>query len=297
MSYLKSLIRVLVTLAVVVAAFFVGRGLWDHYMLEPWTRDARLRADVVGIAPDVSGLVSDVVVSDNQVVKKGDVLFRIDSARFKIALEQAEASVASSSAALDQARRENERQQRLADAASVQQKEQAATTQDQAEAAYRQALAGRDLAKLNLDRSEVRATVNGSVTNLSLRPGDYVTAGTAKIALVDEDSLRVEGYFEETKLPRIALGDKVTIHLMGQQSALDGHVESIATGIEDRERTSGSLLANITPTFSWVRLAQRVPVRIHIDNAPPNSKLIAGLTATVTVIPGENAKTTADAAQ
>ncbi|WP_267555485.1 HlyD family secretion protein [Rhizobium rhizogenes] len=283
MNTLKLIGRVAVTLIFVVAAVYVGRQLWDHYMDEPWTRDARLRADVVGIAPDVSGLVSDVLVKDNQTVKKGDLLFRVDRDRFAIALEQADAALASSNAALEQAQRESARQARLGDAASLQQKEQALTAVQQDEAAVRQATANRELAQLNLDRSEVRATVNGTISNLSLRPGDYVSAGTAKVALIDSDSLRVEGYFEETKLPRIHVGDEVYIHLMGQTEKLTGHVESIAYGIEDRERTSGSLLANITPTFSWVRLAQRVPVRIALDKVPDGTKLIAGLTATVEV--------------
>ncbi|MGO7453378.1 efflux RND transporter periplasmic adaptor subunit [Rhizobium ruizarguesonis] len=284
MNTLKSSVRLIVTLAFVCAAFYVGRGLWVHYMDEPWTRDARLRADVVGIAPDVSGLVSEVDVQDNQRVKKGDVLFRVDRERFNIALAQAEAALEGSRAAMEQAHRERERQERLGDAASLQQKEQARTAEDQARAAYGQALANRDLAKLNLDRSEIKATVNGTVSNLSLRPGDYVTAGAAKVALVDTDSLRVEGYFEETKLPRIHVGDTVSVRLMGQGERLQGHVDSIATGIEDRERTAGTgLLANINPTFSWVRLAQRVPVRINLDNVPGNVHLIAGLTATVEV--------------
>ncbi|ASW06382.1 HlyD family secretion protein [Rhizobium sp. 11515TR] len=283
MNALKLIGRVAVTLIFVIAAVYVGRHLWGHYMDEPWTRDARLRADVVGIAPDVSGLVSEVLVKDNQTVKKGDILFRVDRDRFAIALEQADAALASSKAALEQAQRESARQARLGDAASLQQKEQALTTVQQDEAAVRQATANRELAQLNLDRSEVRATVNGTISNLSLRPGDYVSAGTAKVALIDSDSLRVEGYFEETKLPRIQIGDEVHIHLMGQAEKLTGHVESIAYGIEDRERTSGSLLANITPTFSWVRLAQRVPVRIALDKVPDGTKLIAGLTATVEV--------------
>ncbi|MFT4184017.1 MAG: efflux RND transporter periplasmic adaptor subunit [Rhizobium sp.] len=287
MNTFKMIGRIAVTLAFVIGAVFVGRELWGHYMDDPWTRDARLRADVVGIAPDVSGLVSEVLVTDNQTVQKGDVLFRVDRERFAIALEQADAALESSKAALEQAQRENQRQQRLGDAASVQQKEQARTTEQQADASLRQAVASRDLAQLNLDRSEVRATVSGRISNLSLHPGDYVTAGTAKLALIDGGSLRVEGYFEETKLPRIHVGDAVSIHLMGQTEKLAGHVESIANGIEDRERTSGSLLANITPTFSWVRLAQRVPVRIALDKVPEGTKLIAGLTATVEVSGGQ----------
>ncbi|MBB5663658.1 RND family efflux transporter MFP subunit [Rhizobium leguminosarum] len=229
--FLKFIGRIIVTLAVVVAAVFVGRGLWGHYIDEPWTRDARLRADVVGLAPDVSGLVSEVLVRDNQAVKKGDILFRVDRARFSIALAQSEAALEGSKAALDQAHRERERQERLGEAASLQQKEQAHTAEQQAEAAFRQATANRDLASINLERSEIKATVNGTVSNLSLRPGDYVSAGIAKIALIDSDWLRVEGYFDETKLQRIHPGDKVSIHLMGQAKSLDGHVASIATGI------------------------------------------------------------------
>lgn len=287
MKSLKLLGRMAVTLAFVVVAALVGRGLWQHYMDDPWTRDARLRADVVGVAPDVSGLISAVLVKDNQAVRKGDVLFTIDRARFAIALSQADAALKGSKASLDQARREDDRQQRLGESGTVQQKEVARAAVLQAQAQLQEASANRDLAKLNLERSEVKASVNGTVSNLSLRPGDYVTAGTAKIALVDTDSLRVEGYFEETKLPRIHVGNKVRVHLMGHDQVVTGHVDSIATGIEDRERTAGSgLLANINPTFSWVRLAQRVPVRIELDKANPAIDLIAGLTATVEVVEG-----------
>jgi RND family efflux transporter MFP subunit len=255
-----------------------------HYMDEPWTRDGKISADIVGIAPDVSGLVSQVLVKDNQTVKVGDILFRVDQERFKIALDQAEAGLLGSNATVQQARREYERQARLGDASSIQAREQAQSTLDQTEASYRQSIASRDLAKLNLDRSEIKATVNGTITNLNLQPGDYVSAGAAKIALVDTDSLRVEGYFEETKLARIRVGDKASVQLMGQPGRLEGHVESISTGIADRERTSETgLVANITPTFTWVRLAQRVPVRIALDNVPAGTQLIAGLTATVEI--------------
>lgn len=292
MNTFKFFGRILVTLVALCAATYVGDDLWDHYMNEPWTRDARVRADVVGIASDVSGLVSEVTVKDNQSVRKGDVLFRVDAERFRIALAQTGATLAGSKADLERARREAERQERLGNVTSVQQKEQARAAADQAQAAYDQAVAAHNLAQLNLDRSEVRATVNGTVSNLSLRPGDYVTTGVAKVALVDTDSLRVEGYFEETKLSRIHVGDVVSIRLMGQGGALQGHVDSIATGIEDRERTSGTgLLANINPTFSWVRLAQRVPVRINLDRIPEETVLIAGLTATVEVKPSSVQKT------
>lgn len=286
MNTLKMMGRVCVTLVFVVAAVFVGRHLWNYYMEEPWTRDARVRADVVNVAPDVTGLVSDVFVKDNQTVHKGDVLFRVDQARFKLALAQAEAAVVQAKSSLDLATSERERNDRLGDSASEQTREKSVSTQEQANAAYLNALATRDLARLDLERTDVKSTVNGSVTNLDLQPGDFVTRGTAKMAVVDGDSLRIEAYFEENKLPRIQKGDRAKVTLLGQNTALEGHVDSIATGIEDRERTSGSgLLANINPTFSWVRLAQRVPVRIHLDNVPDGTQLISGLTATVDIQP------------
>lgn len=169
---------------------------------------------------------------------------------------------------------------------SPQNAEQAQTSQTQADAAWRQAVNERDLAHLNLERSEIKAPANGIVTNLELRRGNYVSTGKAVVALVDTDSLRVEGYFEETKLPRIHVGDPVTIRLMGEPTLLRGRVQSVAAAIEDRERVAGTgLLANINPTFNWVRLAQRVPVRIALEEVPPDIRLVAGLTATVKIQP------------
>ncbi|MDR6635947.1 RND family efflux transporter MFP subunit [Phyllobacterium sp. 1468] len=283
---LKTAGRVLVTLSLVVCALFVGRELWNHYMNDPWTRDARVRADIVAVAPDVSGLVSEVLVKDNDVVKKGDVLFKVDEKRFQIAEEQAEAAVAGAKATLEQATRDRKRREQLGGVISQQQKEEAQAAEAQAQASFLQASANLDLARLNRERSQVRAPVNGTITNLSLRPGNYVTTGSAEMALVDTDSLRVEGYFEETKLSRIHIGDPVRIKLMGRAGTIEGHVDSIAAGIEDRERTAGSgLLANINPTFTWVRLAQRIPVRIALNDVPENTQLVAGMTATVAVTP------------
>jgi multidrug resistance efflux pump len=283
--------RLIVTMAMLFLAAIVGLGLWDYYMEAPWTRDGRVRVDVVAVAPDVSGLVTDVLVADNQDVRRGDVLFRIDPERFKLALRQAEAVVVGKEAAYVQAEADYQRYSKLSDVAVTQQKlELARATALEAKAAYEQAMADRDLAKLNLARSEVRASVNGRITNMDLRPGAYVSVGHGVMALIDADTLRVEGYFEETKLPRIRVGDPATIRLMGETAVLTGRVESIAGGIADRERSAGAnLLANVNPTFSWVRLAQRVPVRVVLDHVPHDEKLIAGRTATVSISPQERA--------
>ncbi|WP_158808895.1 HlyD family secretion protein [Beijerinckia sp. L45] len=283
--FLARSFSLLVTLAMVALAVPVALGLWDYYMEAPWTRDGRLRADIVAVAPDVSGLVTQVLVEDNQQVKRGDVLFRIDPDRFTLALRQAEAQVAGKKAMLDQAAADDARYKQLSDKVISEQKlESVQATSQQAKAAYDESLADRDIAKLNLTRSEVRAPVNGRITNVDLQPGTYVSVGHGVMALVDSDTLRVEGYFEETKLPRIHVGDPVAIHLMGEPAALHGHVSSIASGIEDRERSEGAtLLANVNPTFTWVRLAQRVPVRVELDGVPEDVRLVVGRTATVSV--------------
>jgi multidrug resistance efflux pump len=278
-------LRLVITLTMVALAVVVGLALWDFYLEAPWTRDGRVRADVVAVAPDVSGLVTEVLVKDNQNVRRGDVLFHIDPERFSLALRQAEAVVVGKKAAAEQTELDDERYNKLNELSVTQQKvEQVRAAAEEARAAYDQAVADRDLAKLNLTRSEVRASVNGRITNMDLRPGAYVSVGHGVMALIDEDTLRVEGYFEETKLPRIRVGDKATIRLAGEDSLLSGRVESIAGGIEDRERSAGAtLLANVNPTFSWVRLAQRIPVRIVLDPLPANDILVAGRTATVEI--------------
>ncbi len=279
--------RRVAALAVAIAATTVAAlFLWDYYMNAPWTRDGRVCADIVRLAPDVSGPVSGVLVRDNQPVKKGDLLFRVDPARFLLALRQSEANLADATSALVLAQRELARNRPMEGRwVSHQQLDQLTTAVTRCEAAVRRAEADRDVARLNLDRSEVRSPVNGYVTNFSLREGNYVTSGQPVLAIVDEDSYYVAGYFEETKLPRIQVGDRVTVRLMGTGGRIAGHVAGIAAGIEDRERADSSrLLANVNPTFSWVRLPQRVPVRVAIDDVPGSpAHLVAGQTATVIV--------------
>jgi len=284
------LARFAVTVIAVGIAAVIGWRLWTYYLEAPWTRDGRVRADVVQVAADVSGLVSDVLVHDNQAVKKGEVMFRIDPARFQIALRDAQANVNSKLAATQEAEREANRYNRLnALSVSQEQQQQRGATATEADAAYQQALASRDVAALNLTRSEVRASVNGFITNFDMRPGEYVDAGKPLFALIDSDSFYVDGYFEETKLPRIKIGDPARVYLVGESAVIEGHVESIAGGIADRERQgSADLLANVNPTFSWVRLAQRVPVRIALDHVPANVHLVTGRTATVVVLPRDS---------
>jgi multidrug resistance efflux pump len=286
-AVLNSLRRFALTGVMVLLALWAGYKLWDYYMDAPWTRDGHVRADVVPVAPDVSGFVSEVLVRDNQQVRRGDVLFRIDRARYEIALKQAEAVLVGKRAMLDEANADLDRYSALTPGVVVskQRMDQVVATQGSAQAAHDQAVADVDLAKLNLERSDVRASVNGIATNMELQPGTYLTPGKGVMALLDTDTLHIQGYFEETKLQRIHIGDPVHVRLMGSSHVLQGKVQSIAAGIEDRDRSNGSnLLANVNPTFNWVRLAQRVPVRIALDHADERNELVAGVTATVEVV-------------
>lgn len=277
-----------VTALMVIAALYAGQQLWNHYEVEPWTRDGRVKADVIQIAPDVSGLVTQVPVQDNQDVKAGDLLFEIDRARFQLALDQAQALLRAQTVAHEQALRDAQRNKSLGQLVAAEVLEQSQTHVQQTEAAIAEARVQLDTARLNLARSRVLAARDGRVTNLDLRVGAYATAGHAVMALVDAGSFYVEGYFEETKLPRIHEGDPVIVTLMGDERKIHGHVASIALGIADRDRsTSPNLLPNVNPTFNWVRLAQRIPVRVKLDQIPAGVRLVAGQTVTVSVHDGK----------
>jgi len=283
-----TLVRSAATIVIVVAAVLVAVWMWNHYERSPWTRDGRVRADVVRVTPDISGLVTSVAVRDNQAVKAGDLLFVLDRPRYALALEQAEAQIASARATLGQARRESARDLALGDLVAAESHEQNVARVATAQAALAEAMSARDAAALNLKRTQVVASVNGVVTNLDLHAGDYLAAGKQAMALVDRDSLRIEGYFEETKLPLVCIGAPVTVRLMGEAQDLHGRVDSIAYGINDSSRSdSGNLLPTVEPTFSWVRLAQRIPVRVKLTKVPADVKLIAGRTATVTIEPAK----------
>jgi len=279
-----------VVAVIILLAFIVGHALWNYYMNEPWTRDSRVRADVVEVAPDVSGFLTELNIKDNQLVHAGDVLFTIDKSRYELALQQATAIVASRKAKMELAERDAKRyvgmKEESISALDRDQKQSAAAI---AEAEYQQALADQGVAQLNLDRTTYKAPIDGYITNADLRIGGYQTAGHPLFALVASDSFYVAAYMEETKLQRVHIGDKANIRLMGVHEPLTGHVESIARGTVDRERTDGAtLLPNVNPTFSWIRLAQRIPVRIALDPLPDGVTLVAGQTATVTIEPGEH---------
>jgi len=145
-----------------------------------------------------------------------------------------------------------------------------------------------EVARLNLQRTVVSSPVDGYLNDRMPRVGDYVSTGKPVLSMVDAHSFHVDGYFEETKLDRVQVNQPVDIQIMGQAHKLRGHVQSIAAGIEDRDRSNGaSLLPNVNPTFNWVRLAQRIPVRITLDEVPADFRMIAGRTATVAIVAGK----------
>lgn len=285
MKALLSLLgRYALTLSAVAVATCLAFILWKHYAQTPWTRDGRVRADVVQIAPDVSGPVISVAVRDNQWVNQGDVLYSIDPRWLKLAVASAQADVESKRHEMLMRQDAARRRTQIKDAISREDLQQTGSAANVAAANYHGALAALALAELNLAHATVRSPVSGYVTHLRLRPGDYATAGETKVAIVDAHSFWVVGYFEETKLRHIRVGDSAQVALMGYDPVLTGHVESIGHGIGDNNDETGGLgLPDVEPTFSWVRLAQRVPVRIHIDTLPKGVELVAGLSASVAV--------------
>jgi len=326
----SSFIRISATSLIVLIAALSAHWAWSHYTTEPWTRDGRVRADIVRVSADVSGLVTQVAVHDNQSIKAGDLLFVVDRDRYRQTVEKAQADLALARAnaeaavaneAMTQAKinasrnrwqMAQERAERRAGLnnmvsnevvrdshataaaakadlheAEAEQKLAAANV-SKADAAIRQATTQLAMAQLNYQRAEVRAAASGTITNLDIQKGDYINAGVPSMALLKDNSLWVYGYFEETKIPAIHVGDKAEVTLMAGDLILKGEVEGIASGIADSaSATSNNMLADVTPTFSWVRLAQRIPVRIRLDTSsvPPGYTLVAGMSASVSIHP------------
>ena len=284
-SVSRRVMGVLLTLAVVGVAGILGSRMWETYMTTPWTRDGTVRAYVVTVAPQISGRIVELSVKADQFVHKGDLLMVIEPSDYQIALANAEAAVARAKADLENKKAEAERRTKLsAIAASDEEKQSFAASADMAVAAYQQALADRDQAKLNLSRTRIVSPVNGYVTNLLTQVGDYGTSGQRALSVVDSDSFWVDGYFEETVLSGIHMGDRAKVALMAYPTPLTGHVTGIGRGIAiPNVAPDVSGLASVNPVFTWVRLAQRVPVRIALDPVPPSVTLSAGLTATVSI--------------
>jgi multidrug resistance efflux pump len=281
------ILPLLITLATIAVAVALGRAMWDAYMGAPWTRDGTVRAYVVTMAPEVAGRIVELPVKDNQFVHKGDLLMVIDPTNYKIAVSLSEAAVQQALASAQNAERESKRRQQLTDlAATTEEKQTYASSAIVAQAQYQQAQANLDQARVNLERTQIRSPVNGWVTNLLAQLGDYATVGENIISLVDADSFWIDGYFEETNLEPIRVGDPASVKLMGYSEIVRGHVDSIARGINvANAQPNQQGLATVNPIFTWVRLAQRIPVRIHIDQVPEGVVLAAGMTATVQIDP------------
>lgn len=280
----KPLIRAGLTLFVVIAAGWLVSALWHAYVLAPWTRDGRVSAQIVRMAPEVSGKVAEVPVSDDQYVKRGEVLYRIESTNFALALAQAEAQLAAATASLYQKTGDARRRrgmESLVPAEEIQRANQAAAM---ARAERRSAQVAVDRAKLDLARTVVHAPVDGYVTRLRLNKGDYAVTGQPNIALLDANSFWITGYFEETKLRGIQPGAAAQIRLMGFDQVIPGRVASIGRGIADtNQQADAQGLPSVEPVFSWVRLAQRIPVRVEIEQLPHNVVLAAGMTGSIEV--------------
>lgn len=281
---MKALIRVALTAFVLVCAALLFYTLWQTYMIAPWTRDGRVRVYVVKAAPEVSGTIVAVPVRDNDYVHKGDPLFVIDPLRFRLALKQAEAELAAAREDLKLRQNDARRRRGLNGIVSREEQEIYNSNVETQIAAVNAASARLDTARLNLQRSIVYASVDGFVTNLNLRVGDYAVAGQSRIAVIDAHSFWINAYFEETKMWGVHVGDVARVKLMGYRDILPAHVVSIARGINDQNgQPDGLGLQDVNPIFTWVRLAQRIPVRVQLDDVPKNITLAAGMTCTVTV--------------
>ena len=276
----------LITFTAVALASWLGWRTWAVYMGGAWTRDGTVRAYVVTVAPEVEGRIVELPVADNQFVRRGDLLLVIDPTNYRIAVSLNEAVVRQAQATMQNAAQEAKRREALLDegATTVEQRQIYETQAVTAQAQYQQARANLDQARVNLERTEIRSPVNGWVTNLLAQRGDYATPGQNLVSLVDADSFWVDGYFEETNLKPIHNGDPAKIKLMGYSEIVRGHVDSIARAINvSNAQPNVQGVATVNPIFTWVRLAQRVPVRVHIDDVPTSVRLVAGMTATVQI--------------
>src|ERR1700736_5715400 len=273
----------------VAAALVAARHGWQIYMTSPWTRNGMVRVQVANVAPQISGQIVELRTSDNQHVRKGDILYVIEKFDFEVALDNAKATILNREADLDVKKAQNARRVALTTlSTSIEEKQVFDGNAKMAEAASANAKAALSQAEINLQRTEVRSPVDGYVTNLLMRVGDFARAGTPNLSVIDEHSHWIDAYFEETKLANIHVGDPVEATLLGFQAPINGRIESITGGISAANAASSTQgLTNVNPIFTWVRLAQRIPVRIRIEQVPPNVPLVAGMTCSVSVVGGK----------
>jgi RND family efflux transporter MFP subunit len=283
---MKWKVGLLITLAAVAVAVVLGKQMWHAYFEAPWTRDATVRAYVVTMAPEVFGRIVELRVADNQFVHKGDLLMVIDPTDYQIAVMRTEAALSQAKLDAQNIAREAQRREGLAkvDAVALEQLQLFQSNALVARAKILQATADLHQARVNLERTRIRAPVDGWVTNLLAQLQDFANVGQSEVSLVNAESFWVDAYFEENQLVSVHEGDSVTIQLMGYKSIVRGHVASVSRGIDvANAQPNQQGLATVNPIFTWVRLAQRIPVRVHIDRVPPDVRLAAGLTATVRV--------------
>jgi len=273
------------SLLVLALALIAGWWLWNYYMQSPWTRDGKVRAEQVSITPQVSGTITHLQIKDNQFVHAGDVLFHIDETPYHIAILNAEAQLAKSQSDLAKANNEANRRRHLSkNYISAEELDTANINVKAMQASVAVAEATLKQAQWQLTQTVVKAPVDGWVTNLSTRSGDYATTGQPVFALVDSHSFYVVGYFEETKLRHIREGAPAQIVLYSGATRLKGHVSSIGRAIYDQSvETDSGLVPDVKPNIPWVRLAQRIPVRIAFDALPTDLTLVSGTTCTVSI--------------
>jgi RND family efflux transporter MFP subunit len=277
-------LRTLLTIIVVIAAVFAGRWVWTDYMHTPWTRDGRIRAEVVTVSPDVSGWVTGLNIKDGQNINKGDLLFSVDNKRYQAALDRSKATTENALYTWELAKHKLERRKGLNTQQAISEEglESTRINSKIAKANYELAKTDQAIAQLNFDRTKVYAPVSGQIINLNLRQGNYVAQGTSVFAIVKSGSFYVTGYFEETKIPLIHDNQKAKISLLSGGKALTGHVISVGKAIANTNTQSNTqLLPVVQQTFNWVRLSQRIPVDIKLDSVPEDIQLSAGMTATI----------------
>ncbi len=285
-----SFVRYIITLGAIILAGLVLANMFQEYLFHPWTRDGHVRAQIIKITPRVGGPIVELPIQDNQAVNKGDLLFKIDPRTYALAIEQAEAKLKQAQATKlikeDQARRARILHKKDKGAIS----EQALVRKDNdllvALANVDVAEANLHAANLDMDFTKVRAPVDGYVTNLLLRYGSQTVANQPALALVDTGSFWVHGFFKETQIRNIRSGNKAVIKLMAYpDTPLDGVVENMGWAIAQQDGApDADLLPTINPSFDWIRLAQRIPVRIHLTRIPEEVDLRAGTTASVFIV-------------